>query len=161
MNSSLKESHNTLLQAIVTLNIFVNSFLNKSLQAADTFSDRFLALKGKKNKDLATLKESPEHYELLAYKDAVHKRFTSCYMLMVTFLKQYLEEFHATKTNNPEEVFSACLQHNLITIQESQHLIALSKSLKFNVTTEPEITHDMIQTCSCMQNIIARFNIVS
>jgi hypothetical protein len=165
MHKDLSVNLDALQQSVDTFNIVAHEFLKKTLQLSELVAQRFKKFKKQYKKDgnkdglrQAVYREHEQH-ELLIFKDSVKHRFVGCYTLTTSFLQTYLQEKFSINAKSPEELFQQCLDLTIITHQEAQNLIALSKDPQlFSFSSEPEIPVDVIQYGICMNDILKRLN---
>lgn len=165
MYKDLNVSLDALQQSVDTFNLITHEFLKKALQLSELVAARFMTFKKQYKKDgkkeglrQAVYREHEQH-ELLIFKDSVKHRFVGCYNLTTSFLKLYLQEKFSITAESPESIFEQCLEYNILTNDEAQNLIALSKDLElFDFAGEPEIPLDVIQYGICMHDILKRLN---
>lgn len=165
MYNDLTVSFDVLQQSVNKFNVITHLFLQRALLVSEKCADRFLEFKNNHAKDAnkeslhTAVYNEHEQCELLAFRDSVKHRFVTCFGLTTSFLKRYLEESCGVTTETPEEVFQQCMAHDIITNDEAQNLIALSKDLQlFSFSQEPEVPQDVIQYGIVMHAILKRLN---
>lgn len=135
-------------------------FIQKTLHFHDLFTARYYAYKekNKNKKDKGGLYEDAyreeEEIELLVCRDSIKIRFADCYELTLSFLSNYLKQVFSITAVDAHELFQQCLEKGIITDDEAQNFIALSKC-----DEETDVPGEVIQYGIDIYNILKRLNL--